>query len=131
MKCLHPLFVTLSVNRSDGDTYCNFLIHVCNHTKQDLDAVAGGSKVSTEPPFLPRLLEILVWIEPPFLTNSKKILTVAHLRVFLGDFCSNTCCMTEDLEPRSKMGVANAKVCVTSKISRALCARLLYRNPPS
>ena len=49
----------------------------------------GGSEGAMDPPFLPsslvqayRLGEILDLLEPPYLTNSNKVLTVAHLRVF-------------------------------------------------
>ena len=48
-----------------------------------------------EPPFLlSSLVEVYVlWeaLEPPFLINSKIILTIAHLQVFLNEFWSITC----------------------------------------
>ena len=62
-------------------------------------------------------LEILDLIEPP-------ILTVAHLQVSLGNFWSTTCHQTRhDLEHAVLSGRG-------LKISRVLCARLLYKNPP-
>ena len=71
-----------------------------------------------EPPFLPSSLvqayllgEILDLMEPPYLTNSNKILTVPHLEAFSGHLgCPETRQTTQTRHLQSKLGVASAKV---------------------
>ena len=62
----------------------------------------------------------------PYLTNSNKILTVAHLSVFLSEFWSTSCLKRDRLcHRRSRIGVVKAKVGVVLKFLRALCSRFL------
>ena len=73
-------------------------------------------------------------MEPPYLTNSNKILTVAHLRVFWSEFYQLAALKCDRLlrtrHLRSETGVVNAIVGVVSKTSRAHFARVLYNGTP-
>ena len=73
-----------------------------------------GSQGAMDPPFLPSSLvkvyvlrETLVLMDPPYLMNSKIILTVAHLQVFMNEFWSIAC-------PRAQQTTQNTPFSIVS-----------------
>ena len=85
--------------------------------------IQGGIQGVMDPPFLPSSLvevyvlwETLVLMDPPYLMNSKIILTVAYLQEFLNEFWSISCPraqQTTQNTPFSRVGYSN-RHCVHS-----------------
>ena len=84
-----------------------------------------------DPPFLPSSLvevyvlwETLVLMDPPYLMNSKIILTVAYLQVFLNEFWSIACPRAQQTTQNTPFSIASGrghhKMGVASKFARVL-----------
>ena len=89
---------------------------------------------SDAPPFLPSVTLCTMrnsrLERTPYVSNSKKILTLAHLRVFLSDFWSTTYRQTRLTTLNKRSTIKNGRGQCKSGRGFKIFARLLLTNPP-